>query len=118
MLIPGCIYHSVGLVPMREATGIQTTGFERRESVIRVWECEVPDCGGLYDEALGYRRAKTEEKPHSMLSSAWVSETICREHIIPMLAASEEYEVITFRCPHPQCDNHVFVPRPALSFEH
>jgi hypothetical protein len=117
MLVPGCVYHSIGLVPMRKATRTQTTGFERQESLILMWECEALDCGGLYDHAVGYHRAKTEEKPHSILASVWANETMCREHALPMLAAAEENEVITFRCPNPLCDNHVFVPRAALSFE-
>jgi|ERR1700686_226418 hypothetical protein len=115
--IPGCVYHSIGLVPMRRSMRTQTTGFERQESVIWIWECEVPDCGGLYDQAIGYHRAKIEEKPHSMLAAVWADETTCREHNLPMLAATEENEVITFRCLHPLCDNHVFVPRAALGFE-
>jgi hypothetical protein len=118
MRVPGCVYHSNGLVPMREASaGTRTTGFERQESPIRIWQCEVPDCGGLYDHVLGYHREKTPEKPHSTLTSVWANETMCREHSLPMLAAAEEYEVITFRCPDPLCNNHVFAPRAALSFE-
>jgi hypothetical protein len=118
MLVPRCIYHSIGLVAMREGSPrTRTTGFERQESLMRIWECEVPGCGGLYDHAFGYHRAETEEKPHSLLTSVWAKETVCREHALPMLAAAEEYEVITFRCPNPVCDNHVFVPRTALGCE-
>jgi hypothetical protein len=117
MLIPECVYHSAGLAPMRDSTRTQTTGFERQESVIQMWVCEVPDCGGLYDHTTGYHRAKTEEEPHSMLAGVWTNETTCPDHMLPMLAVSEENEVITFRCPIPLCDKHVFVPRAALSFE-
>jgi hypothetical protein len=116
-LIPGCVYHSTGLVAMRESTGTQTTGFERQESVIQIWECEVPECHGLYNHTSGYHKAKTEEKPHSRLSGVWINETLCLEHILPMVAVAEQNEVITFRCPIPVCDKHVFVPRGALSFE-
>jgi hypothetical protein len=116
-LVPGCVYHSFGLVPMRESTRTQTIGFERQERVIQIWECEVSDCGGFYDQAIGYHRAKTEEKPNSMLAGVWANETTCREHNLPMLAAAEENEVITFSCPNPLCTQHVFVPRAALSFE-
>ena len=41
MLVPGCIYHSIGVVPMRESTRTGTTGFERQESRISIWECQV-----------------------------------------------------------------------------
>lgn len=115
MMIPGCIYHSGGLSPMRKTQYAQSTGLEDTE--ILSWECESPDCDGSYDNDAGYYRPGTGGNPDSMLSVIWAEETRCKQHKVQMLAIAQESEVITFQCPCRFCSNHRFVPRAALSLE-
>jgi len=71
MIIPGCIYHRAGLRPMRETRRAQSAGFEYTELRFPSWECESPDCDGLYDNNAGYYRPRPGEKLDSMLSVVW-----------------------------------------------
>ena len=117
MIIPGCIYHRAGLRPMRETRRAQSAGFEYTELRFPSWECESPDCDGLYDNNAGYYVRGQGKNWIPCCQSYGAEETRCEQHKVQMLAIAQECEVITFQCPYSYCSNHCFVPRASLRLE-